>query len=144
MLAARRHGRDVRGECGKEALLPLPFSVGILAKGVPESAFKALVGKDYDVFQSSMDRVSDAEDLDGLRMKVVHGFLLLPGGFREGEAIVMSRSDGTILAAVVDDLLIKYYSTDPKLARTLPQTIERWRTATEGLADLKIVYASAR
>jgi hypothetical protein len=55
----------------------------------------------------------------------------------------MSRADGMIFAAVVDDLVVKYYSTDPTRARTLPKTIEEWRTQA-GLTTLKVVFVSAR
>jgi uncharacterized protein len=138
-------GVTFEGEYGKgEGLLPPPpFSeAGILAKGVPESAFTALVGQDYDLFQNSIDRFSEEKDLDGLGMHVISGYRYV-GGFREGEAIIMSRADGTIFAAVVDDLVVKYYSTDPRRARTLPKTIEEWRTRAE-LTELKVVFISAR
>lgn len=114
---------------------------------MPESAFRALVGQDYDLFQTSIDRFSEEQDLDGLGMHVISGFSFF-AGFREGDAIIMSRADGTIFAAVVEnpaagEPVVKYYSTDSARARTLPKTIEEWRTQAK-LTDLRVVFVSAK
>lgn len=118
---------------------PTLTALGVLASGVPEDVFSALVGDDYQLFVSSFHLLGDEKDLDGLGAKVVLG--AVRGLFTSMEAIVMSRPDGTILAAVIDEDVIKYFSNEPRFKGKLPATIEKWR---ERFADKKVIFASVR
>jgi uncharacterized protein len=130
------------GEYGKgkvEAQTPTLAALGILAGNVTENAFSALVGKDYELFLSRFHLRSDQDDLDGLGAKVVSGGVR--GLYTSMEAIVMSRPDGTILAAVIDDDVVKYFSNDANFKEKLPVTIDKWR---ERFAEKKVIFASVK
>jgi uncharacterized protein len=134
------------GEFRKEnakVLIPTLTELGVLDSKVTEKAFSALVGKDYDLFLSSFQISYEEDDLDGLGTKVVRGVVRGLDVFASMEAIVMSRADGTILAAVVDENedAIKYFSNDSKLKDRLPVTIDKWRA---GFADMKVIFASIK
>lgn len=117
---------------------PTMTELEILAPGVSEQAFAALTGKDFDLFVSTFSMFGPDEDLDRLGARVMTGMVRgFPG---EREAIVMSRLDGKIMAAVIDGDVVKYFSNDPAFKTKLPQTIERWRS---GFADLKVVFMNA-
>lgn len=112
--------------------------LGVLDRGVTEAAFAALTGGDYRRFVDSMDdMLADEKDLDALGTKAVSGWVRSADG--EAAAIVMSRGDGRIYAAVVDDDVIRYYSNDPAFKAKLPATIDQWRGS---LGDRKVVFAS--
>ncbi len=113
--------------------------LGVLAGTVTEDAFSVLVGADYRLFVSSFQLLSDEQDLDGLRAKVVTGSVR--GMSTVVEAIVMSRSDGTILAAVIDGEVVKYFTNDAKFTRRLPATIDRWR---ERFSEKNVIFASVK
>ena len=110
---------------------------GVLARNVSEKDFGALVGNAYDAFTSSFQMVSGEKDADGLGAKVASG--AVRGMFTVVEAIVMSRPDGKVYAAVIDGDVVKYFSNDPDFTNKLPKTIAAWR---ERFADLKVVFAS--
>lgn len=110
---------------------------GVLTRNVSEQDFRALVGDAYDAFTSSFQMVSGEKDADGLGAKVASG--AVRGLFTVAEAIVMSRPDGKIYAAVIDDTVVKYFSNDPDFKNKLPKTIDAWR---EKFADLKVIFAS--
>ena len=134
-------GVTFEGDYGRgEPPAPSPTlsELEILAPGVTEQAFAALVGKDIELFRSAFSMVGAGEDLDRFGAKVMSGFVRgFPG---EREAIVMSRPDGRIYAAVIDGDAVKYFSNDPAFRMKLPETIEGWR---QGFADLKVVFASS-
>ncbi len=111
--------------------------LGVLTRNVSEKDFAALVGEAYDAFTSSFQMVYEQKDVDGLGARVSSG--AVQGLFTIAEAIVMSRPDGTIYAAVIDDGVVKYFSSDPGFKNKLPKTIEAWR---ERFAELKVVFAS--
>lgn len=113
--------------------------LGILAPNVTEKAFQAVVGKDYELFGSSFQLRSDEKDLDGLGAKVVSG--AVAGLFTLMEAIVMSRPDGRIFAAVIDGDVVKYFSNDPVFKTKLPATIEEWRA---NFTDKKVIFPKIR
>ena len=131
-------GVTFEGDYGRgEPPAPSPTlsELEILAPGVTEQAFAALVGKDVELFVSTFSMFGSLEDLDRFGAKVMGGFVRgFPG---EREAIVMSRSDGRIYAAVIDGDVVKYFSNDPAFRTKLPDTIERWR---QDFADLKVVF----
>jgi len=127
------HGEYRKGKV--ERRTPTLTELGILAANVTEKAFSALVGKDYELFLSRFHLRSDETDLDGLGAKVVSGGVR--GLYTFMEAIVMSRSDGTILAALIDDDVVKYFSNDAKFKTKLPITIDKWRG---NFADKKVIF----
>ena len=122
-----------------EAIAPTLSALGILAGHITEEAFSALVGNYYHLFLSSFQLRSDEDDLDGLGAKVVSGGVR--GLYILTEAIVMSRSDGTILAAVIDDDVVRYFSNDARFKQKLPATIDKWR---QRFAKKKVSFASAK
>lgn len=125
------------GEYAKGNLAPRTATLtelGVLASNVTEQAFAALVGNDYQLFVSSFQLRSDDDDQDGLGTKVASGSVRGLSTFME--AIVMSRADGTILAAVIDDDVVKYFSNDAAFKTKLPKTIDAWR---ERFAAKKVI-----
>lgn len=113
-------------------------SLEVLHPRVTEAAFSALTGADHQLFVSSLDDMwGEQKDLDGFGAKIVLGWTRISGG--EEAAIVMSRADGMIYAAVIDGDVIKYFSNDPAFRTQLPATISAWR---DGFPDKKLVFAS--
>jgi hypothetical protein len=139
-------GVTFAGEFRKEnvkVIIPTLTELGVLDRKVTETAFSALVGKDYDLFLSSFQITYEEDDLDGLGAKVVRGVVRGLDAFESNEAIVMSRADGAILAAVVDERedVVKYFSNDSKFRDKLPATIDKWRAR---FADTKVIFASIK
>jgi len=96
---------------------------GILGSNLQEEAFRKLTGSAYPLFLENAHLVFTGEDLDGFGATVyelgVRGLLGVMG------AIVMVGQDGEVWAAVTDDDLVKYFTSEvagPKL----PRTIETW------------------
>lgn len=121
----------------KRAPPPTLTELDVLAKGVPESAFSALVGDSYGEFLLSFQLIGTEKDLDGLGMKVVTGSVRGLGML----AIVMSRPDGKILAATNDrdSDTISYFSNDSTFSAKLPATIEEWRM---NYGQKRVIFAS--
>lgn len=124
---------------GEKARFITLTDLGILAANVTEKAFEAVVGKDYELFASSFQFRYEEKDLDGLGTKVMSG--AVKGLFTSMEAVVMSRPDGKLFAAVIDGDFVKYYSNDPAFTTKLPKTIDEWRSY---FTDKKVVFASVK
>jgi uncharacterized protein len=100
-----------------------------------EQAFKQLVGKDYPLFAETFQLINEEQDLDGLQARVYSAGV--KGMFTLMEAILMVCPDGSLLAAVIDDDKVKYFSSHPQYKTRLPKTIEQWRSR---FSDKAVVF----
>lgn len=114
--------------------------LGVFKTNAEDKAFKAVVGKDYELFTSSMQLLSDEEDLDGYHSRVISGGVR--GLFTIDEAIIMYDAKGHFWAAALDDssadMQVKFYTNVPQTTK-LPHTIETWR---ERFPDYEVVFMS--
>ena len=96
------------------------------------------MGRDYELFVDSMAMISEEDDLDELGAKVVRGGVR--GLFTIVEAIIIYRDADNMWAAVIDEDVVKYYTTVPEFQNRLPRTIEKWR---ESFKEKKVLFMSA-
>jgi hypothetical protein len=114
-------GKYTKGDLPEDTLL----SMGYVSDEAQDNAFKAMVGKDYDLFLNTANIHEDGEDMDNLDATVtmwwVHGF----GG--SNESIVMYLPDGKLCAAVIDadHQSINVY-TNASYITEVPETIKAW------------------
>ncbi|MFZ3577631.1 hypothetical protein [Virgibacillus sp. DJP39] len=118
---------DYEFGAGKQPELSLLKS-GILSTKEQDEKFRALVGKDYDLFVQSMQLISNEKGVDefGLNVKLVkQGFVRGLAGIM-GAIIMFSHDGDFIYAAVIDGDKVSYYSNRIDYQNTLPKTIEKW------------------
>jgi hypothetical protein len=123
---------------GEKVPTPTLKSRGIFQTEKEEQVFRQLVGRDYELFVDSMAMISEEDDLDRLGAKVVRG--AVRGLFTIVEAIIIYRDANNIWAAVIDEDVVKYYTTVPEFQNRLPRTIEKWR---ESFKEKKVLFMNA-
>lgn len=121
------------GYCGLGAYFDSKYTRGIdyfvlhdVLTEVDAAEFSLIVGSWYDLFVENMASIIVSEDRDGLGADVWQGGVR--GMYTLKEGIIMSRDDGYIWAAVLNEDFIGYFSNHPKYLNILPKTIETWRS----------------
>jgi hypothetical protein len=110
-------------------------TLGIFSTRQEDDAFRILVGKDYDLFVSTTQLVSEDEDLDSLHAVVRSAGVR--GLYTFMENIIMTDSSGNIWAAVIDDQKVLYFTNNELYKNKLPKTIDNWR---KNFKQYKIIY----
>ncbi|MEY1639246.1 hypothetical protein [Tenuifilum osseticum] len=100
-----------------------------------DSAFKELVGNSYDLFVNSTQLVSQYNDIDSLKMKVISSGVR--GMYTYMENIIMVDSLYRFCAAVIDDNKILYFSNIEEFKNQLPKTIENWM---KNFKEYEVIY----
>ena len=101
------------------------LSMGYVTTKAQDDAFRAMTGKDYDLFLNTANLREDAKDTDGLGATVyawwVHGFK------GTNESIVMFLPNGRLIAAVIDpeQNVVKVFTNDTSIT-AVPKTIKAW------------------
>lgn len=114
-------GKYTKGKLPEDTLLSLDY----VTSQVQDDAFKAMAGKDYELFLDTAQIRDDMEDLDGYGAKVYHWWVR--GFAGTYESMVMLLPDGKICAAVIDPSteVVKVYSNASYITDT-PKSFKTW------------------
>ncbi len=93
-------------------------------------ALTQLIGKNQSLFKEMLQTVTEEEDTDGMNAKVITG--AVPGLFTIMECIIMITPKNEVMAAVIKDEEVWFFTNSPKFVYELPATVENWRS---GFAD---------
>ena len=110
------------------------YEIGVFKQQEQDKVFRNVVGQDYQLFVDTFDLFS---------MHEKQGEVVITGGlrgdflFRQG--IIIYRNDGSMMAAVLNNNTIKYFSNNPDYETELPESIEIWR---QKHPERKIVFVS--
>ncbi len=111
---------------------------GIFTKKSQEEQFVELVGRDYELFISSMHLIFEGDDLDNFKANVFYG--AIRGLFTISEAIIMYTKTGDFWAAAIDGNSVKYYTTNNFYSHIIPKSINKWR---EKFLNKNIVFMNS-
>lgn len=112
------------------------FDFGFLNELDLERIYNTL-GNYYFEFKSTMEGISESENLDDFEVKVFHGGVR--GCYTSLEGIVMCGREGDIWIAYISDENVKYFTNRLDWKNKLPRTIEHWH---ERFNNLAITYVN--
>lgn len=97
-----------------------------------DDEFRAMTGKDYELFMNTAHYNGEGEDLDGFGARVFRWWVR--GLAATNSSIIMFLPEGTICAAVIDPeaSVTKVYTNDNRI-QTIPKTILDW---VEGFSNI--------
>ncbi len=116
---------------------------GLLDNKQQELEFKAMTGKNYDLFVNGCGGSTSTENEASQAPKAIVRTAFMRGLANSTACIVMSDNN-KLWAAVLDNEQIKYFTNDPSYRTTLPLSINTWIKDIESSQgkSLKVIYAS--
>jgi hypothetical protein len=128
-------GKFTKGELPEDTLL----SLGYVPDKASDDAFRAMVGKDYELFLNTAMIRGEAEDLDGFGAEVYTWWVR--GVAMTNASVVMFLPDGKLCAAVIDpDAGVAKVYTNSGSVTSVPKTVRNWLDGFPGVpAEFQVV-----
>lgn len=99
---------------------------GIFSSKDEDQKFQQLVKSDYETFVGSMQLINGDERYDyEVNGKIFVGFVRGLATIMEG--IIIIGENGHLYAAVIEDMNIHYYTTNPTYMNNIPNSIKEWK-----------------